>query len=451
MTDTTTAEPQVDLKEARRVSLASLVGASVEWYDFFIYGQAAALIFNKLFFPELDPVTGTLAGLATFGVGFAARPIGGIIFGHFGDRIGRKTALITTLLMMGIATVVVGFLPTYQQIGVAAPIILVALRLIQGIAVGGEWGGAVLMAVEHAPSKRRGLYGSWPQAGVPIALIAASLVLYLLSVTLTDEQFEAWGWRIPFLASIVLIAIGLIIRLKISESPLFRKLQQEGRQLKVPILDVLRNAFGRVVLVIFVQAALNVGFYIISTYALTYATQNAGFSRADTLVALTIGAILDFLAIPLWAALSDRIGRRPVIVIGALVLGVFMWPFFLLVDTGNPVLLVLAVSIGLVFGHAPFHSVLSTFLPETFDVQSRYTGVSLGYQFSGAIISGPTPLVAAALVTAAGSYYPVIVMMGVATVVTLVCLALLKETQGRDMSQQLKDSAAPSTVSPAER
>lgn len=421
---------QSSAHETRKVAFASLVGTSIEWYDFFIYGQAAALVFNVLFFPNLDPALGVLAGLATFGVGFVARPIGGIIFGHFGDRIGRKTALVTTLLLMGTATFLVGVLPTFDQIGIWAPILLVVLRLVQGFAVGGEWGGAVLMAVEHAPKGKRGFYGSWPQMGIPIGLISASTILYALSVGLPEEQFLAWGWRVPFLASMILVIVGLVIRLKVSESPLFKKLQEEGKNLKVPLLDVLKNAWGRTLLAIFMQASVNVGFYVIGTYSISYAATYVGMTRGETLVALMIAAVLDLIAIPVWAMVSDRVGRKPILIFGSVVLGVFMYPFFLMVQSGDVVLLTIAISIGLVFGHAPVYALLSSVLSETFDAKSRYSGVSLSYQLSGAIISGPTPLVAAALVIGAdGSFTPVVVMALIAAAVSVICLVFLKETR----------------------
>jgi MHS family shikimate/dehydroshikimate transporter-like MFS transporter len=417
-------------KETRKVAFASLVGTSIEWYDFFIYGQAAALVFNVLFFPELDPALGVLAGLATFGVGFVARPIGGIIFGHFGDRIGRKTALVTTLVLMGGATFLVGVLPTYEQIGLWAPILLVVLRLVQGFAVGGEWGGAVLMAVEHAPKGKRGFYGSWPQMGIPIGLISASTVLYFLSVGLPEEQFLAWGWRVPFLASMLLVIVGLVIRLKVSESPLFKKLQEEGKHLKTPLLDVLKNAWGRTLLAIFMQASVNVGFYVIGTYSISYAATYIGMSRGETLAALMIAAVLDLIAIPLWATLSDRIGRKPVLIFGSIFLGAFMYPFFLMVQSGDVVQLTIAISVGMVFGHAPCYALLASMLSETFDAKSRYSGVSLAYQLSGALISGPTPFVAAALVIGAdGSFAPVVIMAIVAALVSVICLMFMRETR----------------------
>lgn len=434
MTQTLTVTPEVPsperTRESRKVAFASLVGTSIEWYDFFIYGQAAALIFNGLFFPNLNPAIGALAGLATFGVGFVARPIGGFVFGHFGDRIGRKTALVTTLVLMGSATLLVGLLPTYQQIGIWAPILLVVLRLVQGFAVGGEWGGAVLMAVEHAPANKRGFYGSWPQMGIPIGLISATAVLYFLSIGLDEEAFTAWGWRVPFIASILLVAVGLVIRLKVSESPLFKKLSAAGDHLKVPILDVFRYAWKRTILAIFAQASVNVSFYVISVYALTYATQTTGASRSDTLIALIVAALFDLVAIPVWASVSDKVGRRPIVIFGSLFLGVFMYPFFLLVQTGSVLMLTIAITVGLVFGHAPAYAVLASFLSETFDAKSRYSGVSLAYQLSGALISGPAPLVAAALVVAYGGFGPVVIMAIIAAIVSVICVLALKETRG---------------------
>ncbi|HEY1703286.1 MAG TPA: MFS transporter [Trebonia sp.] len=422
-------------REARRVGLASVVGTSIEWYDFFVYSQAAALSFGTIFFPELSTTAGVLAGFATFGVGFAARPIGAVIFGHFGDRIGRKAALVTTLLTMGIGTFLVGCLPTYGQIGIWAPLILVVLRLLQGLAVGGEWGGAVLMSVEHAPRHRRGFYGSWPQMGIPIGLSTAALLLFILSETLGKRSLDGWGWRIPFLVSALLVIVGLIVRLRVTESPLFRKLQEQGAELRIPVLDVIRNAWGRCLLIIFAQSSVNIGFYVFSVYSLSYATKNVGETSADTLIALVIASVFDLIAIPLWGHVADRVGRRPVLYFGSIFLAVYMYPFFMMVHTGNVVLLAAALAIGLALGHASAYSAFASFAAEKFDSRTRYTGASITYQLSSALISGPAPFIATALVAAFHSYVPVVLLVVLGAIVGVCCITALSETRGSELER----------------
>ena len=417
-----------------QVAWASMIGTTIEWYDFVIYSQAAALFFGPLFFPTYGRTMGALAGFATFGVGFIARPIGAIVFGHFGDRVGRKTTLVTTLTLMGFATLAVGLLPTYDEIGIWAPITLVSLRLVQGFAVGGEWGGAVLMAVEHAPSNRRGFYGSWPQLGTPMSLIIATAILALLSASMSNDAFLSWGWRIPFLLSALLVGVGLFIRLRISESPAFLQLQSEKRLLKAPVLDVWKRAKLHTLLVVGAQTAVNVGYYVVAVFGLSYATSGAGASRTAALVALIVGAAADLVAVPLFGTLSDKVGRRPVLLGGSVFVGLFGYPFFLMVQSGNAALLTLALSAGLAFGHAPIYSTMSTFFAEGYEARSRYSGLSIAYHLGGTISSGPTPFVAGALVAWYGGFLPVVVMLAMAGAVSVLCISLLDETYGRDMS-----------------
>ena len=295
----------------RQVAIASLVGTALEWYDYFLYGTAAALIFNQLFFPEADPLVGTLLAFATFGVGFGTRPIGGLVFGHFGDKMGRKGMLVITLMIMGLATCAIGLMPTYETIGIWAPIMLVVLRLVQGFGVGGEWGGAVLMAVEHAPTGRRGYYGSWPQMGVPAGLVLSTLVFAAFE-QLPEEQFLAWGWRIPFLLSIILVTVGLYVRLRLMESPAFREVEETHTEASMPILDVLRTYPKNVLLAMGARVGDNMLFYIFTVFVLTYVTEELGLPESLALIGVSIGAGLEFFAIPFFGALSDRIGRRPV-------------------------------------------------------------------------------------------------------------------------------------------
>jgi MFS transporter, MHS family, shikimate and dehydroshikimate transport protein len=298
-------EDRGQVSAIRKVALASLIGTTIEWYDFFIYGTAAALVFPALFFPEFSETAGTLAAFATFGVGFFARPVGGIVFGHFGDRVGRKTMLVLTLTIMGVATTLIGLLPTYAAIGVAAPLLLVVLRFAQGLGVGGEWGGAVLMAVEHSPAERRGFFGSWPQMGVPAGLILSNLI-FLAVATLPEEQFLAWGWRIPFLLSIFLVGVGLFIRLRIMESPAFRRVQESNTEARMPIVDVVRTYSKQVLLAAGAFLVINAYFYILVSYLINYATAEAGMSNSTILTVVLIASVVSFFAMPLFAALSDR-------------------------------------------------------------------------------------------------------------------------------------------------
>lgn len=436
---------QAQTSDIRKVAAASLIGTAIEWYDFFIFGTAAALLFNELFFPSYGAMVGTLASLGTFGAGFFARPLGGLVFGHFGDRIGRKRTLVITLTLMGTATLLVGMLPTYGQIGVLAPILLVFLRLVQGFAVGGEWGGAVLMAVEHSPEERRGFYGSWPQMGVPIGLVASSGIIFLLSSGMSDEAFRTWGWRVPFLASALLIVVGLVMRLKVAESPEFKRLVEDGERVATPIADVLRHSWRETILVIGSQAAVNVGFYVITVYALSYA-EDVGISKELTLIALCIGAVFDLAGIIFFAGLSDRIGRKPLLMAGSVFMALFAYPFFVMVDSGEPVLLFIAVSAGLALGHAPTWATMSSFLAETFDARSRYSGVSTGYQLAGVVFSGPTPIVAGALVAAYGGIVPVVVMIVGSCLIALASVALMSETRIRSGKPGAATSVATSVV-----
>lgn len=338
----------------RRVAASVLIGTTIEWYDFLIYSTAAALVFGQLFFPTFDPVAGTLAAFSTFAVGFFARPFGGIIFGHFGDRIGRKGMLVLSLTLMGVATFIIGLLPTYESIGVAAPILLVLMRLIQGLGVGGEWGGAVLTAVEHSSLERRGLYGSLPQMGVPAGLLLSTLV-FLVVARLPDEQFLAWGWRLPFLVSIVLVAIGLYIRLKISESPVFRRVQETRAEARMPVVEVLRTHPRQVLLATGSIISTGTYFYIIYSYAITYGTESAGIGRSGMLLALIISSIVALFTLPLFGALSEKVGRKPLILAGLVGMGLWIFPVFWLIDTGVLLWVILGYIVGVVLFSVESH------------------------------------------------------------------------------------------------
>ena len=416
----------------RRVVIASFIGTTIEWYDFFLYGTASALVFNKLFFPNIDPVAGTMAAFATFAVGFFARPLGGIVFGHFGDKIGRKSMLVTTLMMMGVATVLIGLLPTYETIGVAAPILLVALRFVQGFGVGGEWGGAVLMAVEHGHEGRRGFHASWVQAGVPVGLLLANGVFHLAS-SMDEKAFLAWGWRIPFLLGILLLGVGMFIRVKIMESPVFTEAKAADPGPKVPILAVLRDHPRNVILAMGARFAENAFFYIFTVLVLSYGSQQLGMEKASLLNAVMIGSAVQLFFIPWFGALSDRVGRRPVYLGGAFFLTAFAVPFFWMLETRQTPLVILAVVIGLI-GHAAMYGPQAAFFSELFGTRVRYSGASLGYQLASPLAGGLAPLIATRLLEKSGGKpWPVAVYLIVMGFITLVSVWLVEETNRKKL------------------
>ena len=443
-TDTATAK-----SSRRRTIVASMVGTTIEWYDFNIYGAVAALVFSKIFFPNVDPAAGTLLALATFGVGFAARPIGGIIFGHIGDRVGRKAALISTIMMMGLATVAIGLLPTYDSIGILAPILLVVCRLVQGIGLGGEWGGAVLMVVEQDESAdNRGRAGSWMQSASPMGFLLATATLAVVSGLLTDEQFLAWGWRVPFLLSAPLVLVGLLIRVKVMESTVFTRNQQtlKEKPTKAPILQVLRHAPKMILLVVFLGLGQQVAYFVINVFSLSYVTQHTDISKATVLNAVAIGAVAQLLSILYFGRLSDRVGRRIPFLIGGV--GMAMWAFavYPLMSTGNFALMALSVSVAMVFQGA-MYGVLAAFIAELFDTSYRYTGISLGYMLIGVIGGGFAPLIASALLDATGSVTSVAVYISASSVLTLIAVYFAPETSKRN----LNDIHGTGTTDPAPR
>jgi metabolite-proton symporter len=409
------------------VVLASFIGTTIEWYDFFLYGTAAALVFNRLFFPTFDPLAGTMAALATYSVGFFARPVGGIVFGHLGDRMGRKSMLVTTLMLMGLATFQIGLLPTYAQAGVAAPVLLVVLRFIQGFGVGGEWGGAVLMAVEHGHRGRRGLYASWVQAGVPAGLLLATAVFNLCAL-LPEQAFMRWGWRVPFLLGIGLLGVGLFIRLRVLESPLFTQLQDQSKPVRVPFVEVIRRYPRNVLLAIGARFAENGCFYIFTVFVLTYASVQLGLPKTTILNGVLVASAVQFVVIPLFGVLSDHVGRRPVYLGGALALAVFAFPFFAMVDTRSTLAIWLAIIVGLIV-HAAMYAPQAAFFSELFGTEVRYSGASIGYQLASPLAGGLAPLIATALLQwSGGQPWPVAVYLIVLAAVTLVSVWLAAET-----------------------
>ena len=418
----------------RRVVLASFIGTTIEWYDYFIYGTAAALVFNKLFFPSLDPFTGTIAAFGTFAAGFFARPIGGLVFGHYGDKLGRKTMLVTTLVLMGVATFLIGVLPTHAQVGVMAPVLLVVLRFIQGFGVGGEWGGAVLMAVEHAHKGRRGFYASWAQAGVPVGLLLATGVFTLLNAQLTDEQFISWGWRVPFIIGILLLAVGLYIRLAILESPLFTKLQEQEPNRPAPIREVLHKHLRNILIAMGARFAENASFYIFTVFIYAYARDQLQLDRQVILNGILIASAAQFVAVPCFGLLSDRLGRRPVYIFGAVFTALFAMPFFLLVNTKTPGLITLALVLAVAVGHAAMYGPQAAFFSELFGTRVRYSGVSLGYQLASPFAGGLAPIIAAVLLKWSGGHpWPVAVYLVIVCLVTLLAIRFAKETFNTDL------------------
>lgn len=389
----------------RAVATASFAGALMEWYDFFLYGTASALVFGKLFFSNLNATTGTLAAFATFGVGFIARPLGGLVFGHFGDRVGRKSMLVATVVIMGTGTFLIGLLPTYSQIGVWAPIGLVVLRLAQGVGLGGEYAGAALLTIEHAPENRRGFWGSIPQAAASAGILLGTGVFAAVS-SLPSQQFLTWGWRIPFLISVLLLVIGLVIRMRVTEAPLFEQARQhelrdERAHPRFPVAELLRHHPRNLVLAFGARLAETVSSNIFNAFAIAYIGTTLGMSKGSALNGILIGSAIGILACPVFGALADRIGRRTVYLLGAGFTVCFAFPFFMLINTEVPALVWLAVVVGYVFGPTLMFAAEATFFAELFGTQTRYTGLSLAYQLS-AIVGGFTPLIATALLAAGG-------------------------------------------------
>jgi metabolite-proton symporter len=413
-----------------KVATASLIGTAIEWYDFFLYGTAAALIFNKLFFPTFDPMVGTLLAFGTYALGFVARPLGGLIFGHYGDKIGRKTMLYLTLLIMGVATAAIGLLPTYDAVGVWAPILLIACRLIQGFGLGGEWGGAVLMAVEHAPEDKKGFYGSWPQLGAPLGLVLGTLVFSVVSAFLPDAQLYAWGWRLPFLFSIFLVIVGLWIRFTLAESPEFQKVKDQKQEVKMPIVDAIRLYPKNILLAMGARFAENGFFYIYATFVLAYATQALGMNRQDILNGVLIAAAIETFTIPAFGALSDRVGRRPVYIFGAIFSALMSFPLFMLLGTKNPQLGWIAIVLGLAVGHAAMYGPQASFLSELFGTKVRYSGVSLGYNLASIFAGALSPLIATGLMTAyKPETWPISLYMIALALITIVSVYYATETR----------------------
>ncbi|UFQ19496.1 MULTISPECIES: MFS transporter [Streptomyces] len=423
-----------------RIVSASLIGTTIEWYDFFLYGSAAALVFNTLFFPTADPLVGTLIAFITYAIGFAARPLGGVVFGHFGDKIGRKKLLVISLLMMGGATFAMGLLPTYETLGVGAPILLTVLRLVQGFALGGEWGGAVLIVSEHGGDERRGFWASWPQAGAPGGNLLATGVLALLAAVQSEEAFLAWGWRVPFLLSGVLVLLGLYIRVSVSESPVFLAAQAKARadaargvKEEAPVIEVFRRSWREVLTAIGTRFGENISYYVLTAFLLVYVTNHLELPKSTALNAVLIASAVHFVTIPLWGALSDRVGRRPVTLIGSVGMALWAFAFFALLDSKSFAVITLAVTVGLLL-HGAMYGPQAAFISELFDTKVRYSGASMGSQLASIVAGALAPIIAVELLKEYDSATPVALYLSLAAVVTTVTVALARETRGRDLT-----------------
>ncbi|MGW0988327.1 MFS transporter [Streptomyces sp. NPDC002486] len=422
------SQPSPDTAQLRRVAVSGLLGTAVEFYDFLVYGTVAALVFGELFFPRADPAVGTIAAFGTFAAGYLARPLGGIVFGHFGDRIGRKSMMLLTMVLMGSGSFLIGLLPTYDTIGVWAPVLLVALRVVQGIAIGGEWGGAMLMVVEHAEharGSRRGLWSSFTQLGAPLGSVLSAGVVTLVAA-LPDDDFRSWGWRVPFLLSIVLLAVGLFVRLKVAESPLLAQVEKEPTD-RPPIVEVLRRPKP-----VLLAASVGIGAFtaqsLLTSFMISYAVDE-GYTRPQVLTAVTVASCVALGVLPAASALSDRVGRRPVVLAGAVASAALAFPVLALVDSGSPALLILALALGHGVAQSTMYGPLGALLTEMFGTRVRYTGASLGYQGATLIGAGFSPLIAGGLLASfGGGSTPVSLMLCAGATVTAVTVWRLRET-----------------------
>ena len=424
--------------QLRKAVIASTIGTTIEWYDFFLYGTAAGLIFGKLYFPNSDPLTATLAAFGTYFIGFVGRPIGAAIFGHYGDRIGRKATLIATLLCMGIATFLIAFVPTYESIGIWGAVILTILRMFQGIGVGGEWGGSVLLAMEWARTHgHRGLVASWPQFGVPCGLFLSNLAVLGFSAW-SGDQFATWGWRLPFALSIVLVGIGLWIRLGILETPVFQQLLDKNKIERTPIYEVIKKQPREIILSAFVRMAEQAPFYIFTAFIFAYTVGTLHMSRDFILTAVLVASCVSFITIPLSGHISDRIGRRKMYMIGAAVTGIFGFIYFGMVDTAVPLLVFIAIVLSLI-PHDMQYGPQAALIAEAFTPRLRYSGSSLGYQLASIIAGGPAPLIATALFAAFHSGYAIAIYIAACAVVSLASAALMPDYTGQDISMEYDD------------
>jgi MFS transporter, MHS family, shikimate and dehydroshikimate transport protein len=417
----------------RRVVLSSVLGSMVEWYDFLVYGTAAALLFNKLFFPGFSPAVGTIAAFGSYGVGFVARPLGGAIFGHFGDRIGRKAMLTMTILIMGFGTFLIGCLPTYEQVGIVAPLLLITLRIFQGIGIGGEWGGAVLMVIESVPNEKRGYYGSLVQLGYPLGVICSTGVFALAS-QLPESEFLTWGWRVPFLLSAILVGIGLFIRLRLEETPVFRQVQARHDVAKVPLFEILTK-HRRAFLVAVGLKVSEIAYVSVATvFSISYVTEYLGMPRSTVLNGILLAAIIEIFTIPAFGRLSDRYGRKPLFIVGCLFSILFAFPMFWLFRTHNAMVIAITIAVAVSFGQGIMFGPEAAWVAELFASRLRYSGASLGFQIGAALSGGLTPLIASALLLRTGATWPISFYLMAAAAVTLAATFAAPETSRRPLA-----------------
>ena len=419
--------------ERRRVVWSSVIGTTVEWYDFLIYGTAAALVFNKLFFPSFDPVVGTIAAFGSYAVGFLARPLGGAVFGHFGDKLGRKAMLSLTIIIMGVGTFLIGCLPTYDQIGIWAPVLLVALRLVQGLGIGGEWGGAVLMVVESVPDKRRGFFGSIVQLGYPLGVLL-SIGVFTLATRLPEEDFLSWGWRVPFLASALLVVVGLFIRLRLHETPAFQQVRKANTVSKVPLLEILTQHPRTFLTAVGLKVSEIAYVSVVTVFSISYVTGKLGLPRSVILNGLMIAAFIELFTIPLFGWMADRYGRRIMFVFACLFSILFAFPLFWMFDTADPMVIAITVAIALSLGQGIMFAIGAAWMSELFDARLRYSGASLGFQVGAALSGGFTPIIAAALLAWSGATWPISVYLIVLALITLAATFCAPETAGKKLN-----------------
>lgn len=421
-----TESGRLDRAKMRKISTASVIGTTVEWYDLFLFGTASALVFNQVFFPDLDPAVGTILSFLTFASAYLARIVGAILFGHFGDRLGRKSMLLISLITMGAATLAIGLVPDFATIGIAAPFILLTLRVIQGLALGGEWGGAVLMTVEHAPAAKRGWYGSLVQVGVPAGTLIANLAFLIVTAMIDDEALVAWGWRVPFIASIILVAVGIYIRLNIEETPSFRKVRERGAKAKLPFAYLIRHYWKQVLLGGIATLSTGSTFTLLVASGVNYGTSELGHSSDLMLWAVLVACIVAFVAIPAFGRLSDRVGRKPVIAGGIIAEIVLAFPFFWLLDTGIDAMVFVAYAL-MMLAFSANYGPIATFLAELFGSKIRYSGLSVAYMLSGLLGSAITPAITVTLLSITGQSSSIAWYVGGAAVLSLIALLLLAE------------------------
>ncbi|MFJ8063274.1 MFS transporter [Psychrobacillus sp. NPDC096426] len=429
-------EESADNRTRTRALFASAIGSAIEWYDFFLYGTMSALVFQTLFFPNNDPYVSLMLSYASFGLAFLVRPIGGVLFSHIGDRIGRKKTLIITLSIMGGSTVLMGLLPNYNTVGIWAPILLILLRLLQGLSLGGEWGGGLLLAVEYAPKNKRGFYGSIPQIGAMIGLSLASLSASLLTNLLSEEAFLSYGWRIPFLLSIVLVLTGLWIRKGIGETPSFQKVVSSGETVKVPLFETLTKHWRAVLTTIGAKFIETSTFFIFATFTISYAVDTVGYDRQTALNGILYAALLAIPVMMIVGSISDRIGRKKMFIAGIISMFLYAIPYFWILSFKTPFALTIAIIIGFAIIWPMYGAILGTLFAESFSANVRYTGVSLGYQVGAALVGGPAPLIATALlVKYNNNYIPIAIFIMLAAVVSLIAILCTREKKGRDLDE----------------